>query len=316
MGDTTSGATPHVSIGLPVRNGERHLVQAVRSVLGQSYEAIELVISDNASVDGTEEICRELARSDPRIRYHRQPHDIGPVANFGVVLRQARGTYFRWIGDDDWLTPTYVARCVAVLEEDPGLILVTTQQGHVGPDGTVLTARFDAGRLRSARAVDRFAEMLRLLNESPLLLDPLYGMLRRERVVRLPRPTMLFEDQVLAARLALAGPFGHVAEILSYRRTSPYPRPAVTATRLGVPRWQARVATTLQCRELLRAVREADLGPGDRRRAQRAVARMFVRRHRVTAARRSRRLVALLPRAAGRPVAPLFRFSASSGTLQ
>ncbi len=109
---------PLVSIGLPVRNGERYVGEAVRSVLDQQYDRLELVISDNASDDGTEEICRQFARSDPRVRYHRQPQNIGLVPNFNAVLHLARGTYFKWIGDDDWLTPTYVTRCVEVLDDD------------------------------------------------------------------------------------------------------------------------------------------------------------------------------------------------------
>jgi hypothetical protein len=74
---------------------------------------------------------------------------------------------------------------------------------------------------------------------------------------------MLFEDQIFTSRLALAGPFGNLGQVLSYRRSKPFSQQAVTARRLGVPRWQATLATTLQCRELLVAVREADLSPGD-----------------------------------------------------
>ncbi len=88
-----------VSIGLPVRNGEKHVEKVVRSVLGQDHEYIELVISDNASTDGTEEICRELARSDQRIAYFRQPENIGLINNnirtkqltHGTVLQVDRG---------------------------------------------------------------------------------------------------------------------------------------------------------------------------------------------------------------------------------
>jgi glycosyltransferase involved in cell wall biosynthesis len=283
-----------VSIGLPVRNGERHVGQAVRSVLDQEYGHLELVISDNASDDGTEEICRQFARCDARVRYHRQSQNIGLVPNFNAVLHRARGAYFKWMGDDDWLTPTYVTRCVEVLDDDAALILATTQQAHVAPDGAVETASYDGARMRSARPVERFAEMLRLQTDSYLLLDPLYGMMRRGRVAQLARPIMLLEDQLLAARLALAGPFGHLGQVLSYRRTKPFPRLAVTARRLGVPPWQANVATTLQCRELLVAVGEADLSPGERRQASAAVARMFLRRKRVTATRRSRKLAGLV----------------------
>jgi glycosyltransferase involved in cell wall biosynthesis len=297
----SGAAEPLVSIGLPVRNGERYLAEAVRSVLDQTYGRIELVISDNASDDGTEEICRQFARSDARIRYHRQPQNIGLVPNFNAVLHLAEGTYLKWMGDDDWLTPTYVSRCVEVLDDDTTLILVTTRQAHVDSGGAVASAAYDGGPMRSARPVERFTEMIRLLNESHLLLDPLYGMLRRGRIVRVPRPIMLFEDQIFAARLALAGPFGHLDQVLSYRRSRPFPPLVVTARRLGVPPWQARMATTLQCRELVAAVRELDLSPRERRQASAAVTRMFLRRKRLTATHRSRKLGGLLSQTLARP---------------
>jgi Glycosyl transferase family 2 len=301
----SAAAEPLVSIGLPIRNGERYLDEAVRSVLDQEYGRIELVISDNASDDGTEEICRHFARSDSRVRYHRRSQNVGLVPNFNAVLQLAQGTYLKWMGDDDWLTPSYVTRCVEVLGDDPALILVTTRQAHVDADGAVESASYDGARMRSASPVERFTEMLRLLNESHLLLDPLYGMTRRARVARLPRPVMLFEDQIFAARLALAGPFGHLDQALSYRRSKPFPRAAATARRLGVPVWQAKLATTLECRELLAAVREAELGPGERRQASAAVARMFLRRQRLTATHRSRKLARAVSHAITRPTGRL-----------
>jgi Glycosyl transferase family 2 len=298
----SAAAEPLVSIGLPVRNGERYLGEAVQSVLDQEHGRLELVISDNASNDGTEEICRQFASADGRVRYHRQPQDIGLVPNFNAVLRLARGTYVKWMGDDDWLTPRYVSRCVEVLDDDAALILVTTQQAHVHADGAVESADYDGTRMRSDRPVERFTEMLRLLTESHLLLDPLYGMMRRDPVRRLPRPVMLFEDEIFAVRLALAGPLGHVRQVLSYRRFKPFQRLPATARRLGVPPWQANVATTLQCRELLAAVREADLDPRERREAGAAVARMFVRRKRITATHRSRKLAGVVSHALARPL--------------
>jgi glycosyltransferase involved in cell wall biosynthesis len=282
-----------VSIGLPVYNGEQFLVDTVRSVLEQDYGHLELVISDNASNDSTEEICREFVRSDPRVRYYRQPENIGLLNNFTCVQELASGTYFKWIGDDDWLAPTYVSRCMEVLAGDVAQVLVTTQQAYLGSDGGQQTAGYEGCCLRSEQPVERFAEMLRLLNESYLLLDPLYGLMRRAQVAKIPRVNMLREDETFAAKLALAGPFGHIPEILSYRRTRPFTRLPQLAVRLGVPTWHARVATALQCRELLKCVREADLGPEERRQARIAVARMYFRRQHRTAVRRSRKLIAL-----------------------
>lgn len=285
-----------VSIGLPVHNGEQFLAGAVRSVLTQNHGHLELVISDNASDDGTEEICREFTRSDPRVRYYRQPENIGLLNNFIRVQELAGGTYFKWIGDDDWLTPRYVSRCVDVLAEDEALILVTTQQAYIGPDGEQQTADYDGYRMRSGRPVERFTEMLRLLNESHLLLDPLYGLMRRAPMVKIPRVNMLREDETFAAKLALAGPFGHVPEVLSYRRSGPFTRRSQLAVRLGVPPWHARVATALLCRELLKCVRAADLSPQERRHACAAVARLYLTCKHRTAVHRSRTLIALTRR--------------------
>jgi glycosyltransferase involved in cell wall biosynthesis len=304
-----SRVEPLVSIGLPVRNGEPTISRAVRSVLEQDHARLELVISDNASDDGTEEVCRELARSDARVRYLRQSQNIGLIPNFYAVLHQARGTYFKWIGHDDWLAPTYIGRCVEVLDDDSALILVTTRQGHVSSGGLVESTGYDRDEMQSRRPVERFKEMLSVLNECDRDLDPLYGVLRPGPTAVLPRPVMLNEDQVFAGRLALAGRFGHIDEILSYRQMAPFGTRAATARRLGVPAWQVRVANLLMCRELWKAVHEAELDPRERRDARAAIVRFFVRRQQATIAHRARKVARLVSHSPARAlgVAPATR---------
>ena len=80
---------PRLSIGLPVHNGEKYLAESLESLLGQTYEDFELIISDNASTDSTAEICRHYAKQDSRIRYIAQPRNIGLVANHNFVIEQA-----------------------------------------------------------------------------------------------------------------------------------------------------------------------------------------------------------------------------------
>lgn len=294
---------PLVSIGLPVRNGAGTVGRAIRSVLEQDHARLEVVISDNASDDGTEAICRELARSDERVRYIRQPENIGLLPNFYAVLHQARGSYFKWMGDDDWLTPTFVGRCVAMFSEDPELLVVTTRQGHVLPGGEVESTGYDRADLRSPRPLERFKGLLYVLAESDVDLDVLYGMVRPGPVAALPRPVVMNEDQVFAARLALAGPFGHIDEILSFRHAPPFGTRAATARRLGIPIWQARVPNLVMCRELSTAVAEARLDPGERREARAAIRHLFVRRQQITAARRARKLAGLVARRPARGLA-------------
>jgi hypothetical protein len=101
---------------------------------------------------------------------------------------------------------------------------------------------------------------------------------------------MLREDEVYATKLALAGPWGHVPEILAHRNWKHEPTRVIGA-RLGVPSWQWRFATTLQVREMLRWVREAPLTDEQRRRARAEIYRMYVTRESIVAKRRARKLV-------------------------
>jgi glycosyltransferase involved in cell wall biosynthesis len=93
---------PLVSVGLPVYNGERYLSRALDSILEQSLSDFELIISDNASSDTTEAICRDYARRDPRIRYVRQRENLGAPRNWNFVVHEARGRYFKWASASDY----------------------------------------------------------------------------------------------------------------------------------------------------------------------------------------------------------------------
>jgi glycosyltransferase involved in cell wall biosynthesis len=99
--DWMSNKPPLISIGMPVYNGEMFVRQAVESLLMQTLGDFELIISDNASTDSTQEICAEFAARDPRIWYIRQETNSGGLANFSFVLQQARGKYFMWAAADD-----------------------------------------------------------------------------------------------------------------------------------------------------------------------------------------------------------------------
>ena len=280
------------SVGLPVRNGADRVERVVNSVLKQDHENLELVICDNASTDDTEELCRDLAAHDSRIVYHRHPVNVGLLNNFTSAMRLATGEFFRWVGDDDWLDPRCVSRSLDAFAADDRLLLVTTQIDYTGPDGVTRTAPYRGNAMGSDDPVTRFAEMLRLLNESYLLIDPLYGLLRREPVSRLARSKTLNEDQVLATKLALAGPWGHVPEVLAQRNWK-YEPPSIRARKLDLPLWQTNFRNVLQCGEMLQWLDKCDLDQRQRRMARLAVARMYVRRQRITAARRSRKLLSV-----------------------
>jgi glycosyltransferase involved in cell wall biosynthesis len=103
---------PTVSIGVPVYNGERYLRTALQSVLDSTFQDWEVIISDNASTDGTMAIIEEFMARDPRIRLNRNATNIGALPNFNLVADAARGTYFKWLAYDVVLDPDLLARCV------------------------------------------------------------------------------------------------------------------------------------------------------------------------------------------------------------
>jgi len=109
---------PDVTIGLPVYNGEEFLRKTICSLLNQSFENFEIVISDNDSTDSTEDICRELEKKDNRVRYVRQKINIGAIENFQFVLNEARGKYFMWAAHDDLWDKEYLNVLVTILDDN------------------------------------------------------------------------------------------------------------------------------------------------------------------------------------------------------
>jgi glycosyltransferase involved in cell wall biosynthesis len=127
-------ASTRLDIGVPVFNGERFLLRTVESLLAQTFDAFELVISDNASTDGTEKIARDLAAADPRVTYHRQPRNLGLAANYDFLARRASARYFKWANCDDLYDPRFLERCIEVLERDAGVVLAYARTLFIDED--------------------------------------------------------------------------------------------------------------------------------------------------------------------------------------
>ena len=124
MNDVTR---PKITIGLPVYNGAKFIHNAIRSLLKQSYTNFELLISDNASTDQTESVCRNFAKTDKRIKYTRHETNSGYVWNFNSVLQQADTEYFMWAGADDVWHPEFIERNLSFLEKNQGFIGSTSE---------------------------------------------------------------------------------------------------------------------------------------------------------------------------------------------
>src|SRR5688500_13573749 len=116
---------PLISIGIPTYNRGSKLKKTLCSIWNQDYPTIEVIISDNCSTDNTKELCTGLIKNQLSIKYFRQPKNIGMVANFEFVLRQAAGDFFMWISDDDTLEPGILKKYSEFLMSNPDYSLVS-----------------------------------------------------------------------------------------------------------------------------------------------------------------------------------------------
>lgn len=226
--------TPKVSIGLPVHNGENFLAEAIDSILAQTYADWELVISDNGSTDRTAEICREYAAQDARIRYHRVEQNQGVAWNFNRVFELSTGEYFKWAAHDDLNAPQHLERLVAVLDQNPEVVLAGFQAAVIDTEGYLVATD---GNRRSddceLQGVSRTQEERRRRNtSSPVPWRRYYGVLLNSRrcfeIFALMRASMLRQTQlmgpysgsekVLLSEVALRGAFAEVPEILFFNR--------------------------------------------------------------------------------------------------
>ena len=122
-----------LSIGLPVHNGELFIERAIESILAQTFTDFELIISDNASTDSTQEICQNFSKKDDRIRIFKQEKNIGVHRNFYFLLSQAKGKYFAWAAVDDYLDKDFMEKNLKVLESCDSIV---SSIGKIIPYGT------------------------------------------------------------------------------------------------------------------------------------------------------------------------------------
>jgi glycosyltransferase involved in cell wall biosynthesis len=264
-------APPCVSIGMPVFNGERFLVRAIDTILGQEFEDFELIISDNHSTDGTQEIVRDAMRRDRRIRYERHDRNRGASYNFNrlLLLSDPGARYVKWAASDDEHAPKYLIATVGLLDGDPGAALAHCATADIDEEGYFLRRRNqEVEALASHRPADRLRQLVTLRHEC----FGAFGLIRRE-VACATRGLGAYSDadNVLLAEIALRGRMLHTDEVLFFRRQHPDRSMSAFADArdriawfdpdrkadITFPKWKVG-------RELVRAVAEAPLTSTER----------------------------------------------------
>ena len=233
-------AAPRLSIGLPVYNGENYLAESLEALLGQSYEDFELIISDNASTDSTPDICRRYERQDSRIRYVRQPRNIGLSPNHNFLIGQAKGELFKEASHDDLYGRDLLKRCVEALDEHPHVVLAHSWTAAIDGTGMVTQALEYPLATASPRAPERFRSILfgssglfessgpdgdavtRADNDGVIRADDQYGVVRTDVLRRVaPLGSCHHADKLVVPEIALHGPFYQTPDWLFFRRDHP-----------------------------------------------------------------------------------------------
>jgi hypothetical protein len=211
VGASACSSHTTVSIGIPTFNRASQLARAVASCRAQTYPSLAIIVSDNASTDDTERLCRQWQREDPRLTVIRQPRNIGRELNFRAVLDQATSEYFMWLSDDDWLDPDYVASCIAGFDAHPASSIVLG------------SARYSlaSGEAKEELPVplsqpDPAARVVAFLRGVGFNVEH-YGVMRREAMLQCQYPVTLAGDWFFVSQMVVLGPVVAVPSVVVHR---------------------------------------------------------------------------------------------------
>jgi len=209
---------PRISIGMPVYNGEKYLGEAIESLLTQTFNDFELIISDNASTDRTRQICKEYAKKDSRIRYFRNGENTGAAENFNKIFNLSMGEYFKWAAADDILHPDFLSKCIEILEKEQDVALCHTKTLRIDESGKVTGSYYLPMRYDSPEVSLRFKDII-LEPHSCVMIFGLVksDILKRTKLIG----SYLGSDRNLLAELSLHGRLFEIPEFLFSRRDHP-----------------------------------------------------------------------------------------------
>lgn len=178
---------PLVTVGIPTFNRPGGVARTLASMCSQTYRNLEIIVSDNASIDpAVRTTVEEFAAKDSRVAYHRHPENVGAMANFSSLPPKARGEFFMWAADDDRWERFFVERCVAVLQADPALVVCQMEAQYEVAGETLFPFFFEGAPFHdysSSSPVERVKHLL-----SHVYGNLVYGVFRREALFHDGKP--------------------------------------------------------------------------------------------------------------------------------
>ena len=211
-----------VSVCIPTYNRANLLHYAVNSVLNQTYNDFELIITDDGSKDNTAEVVSQW--NDSRIRYIRHPQNIGKSNNMRSGFDAATGEYFIKFDDDDGLTSDFLEKSIFILDRNPSIDFVGTDHWVIDINNqrdqkvSQLNSQKWGRTQLSEGIVNNLLEIV-FINQSFQIGATLFRNCTLKEVGFM-RPNMQnCEDNDLFVRLALAGKTGYYLpeKLMEYR---------------------------------------------------------------------------------------------------
>jgi len=141
---------PKVSILIPVFNRKDYITECIQSALDQTFTDFEVVVVDNASDDGSWEICQQFAAADQRVRIFRNESNIGPVRNWIRCAQEAKGSLSKFLFSDDCLEPNCLSEMVPKLDDpEVALVYCAARIGKSRDESIIAYSQADSSRVSS-----------------------------------------------------------------------------------------------------------------------------------------------------------------------
>lgn len=211
----TGESEPLLSIGMPVYNGEHYIAAALGALIDQTFTDFELIVSDNASTDRTMDIVEAFAAADPRIRIHQFDENEGAAINYNKTVELARGRYFKWAAHDDVCAPTFLEKCIDVLEEEPDVVLCGSQSAAIDENGQVKGNYGEEKAFDQYNVIDRFWTAISV----PHVCIVIFGVMRLDILKKTPmHGEYVGADRNLLAEFSLMGKVRLLSATLFFRR--------------------------------------------------------------------------------------------------
>jgi len=252
---------PFISIAMTVFNSASFLAKSIESLLSQDYENYELIISDNASEDGSSDICQEFAKRDNRIKYYRNIINMGAAKNSFKAVNLCSGEFTMPVADHDVHHPSFISSLLEILQQDESIVLAYPRTNLIDENDHPIELMTDVIDTRGMDVCQRFSKIV----WEACCMNMVYGLYRTAAIKEVWhfQPT-IGPDLIMIAKLSLIGSIAQVNKSLFFRRRNRADENTQELTRRQVASFvksdiKALVPWTMLAYEHIKIIRESHL---------------------------------------------------------